>query len=195
MTKPNITAVVSGPAKCLINIWPFFCRFKNNFTWKIVYLTHDTGDQRLIEMSKFWMHYPVTLDFLLQEHNESDEEDFTLSFDREVATEKIVDACADADLLLSHNHLGEWGHVHHVFVNSVVEQIDKPKVYFGYQNDNDNNLIIPPKEYGNAKIDTSQLHWTKEWIDKRGQSYTGQYFCDNAAKKLLNSNANITFTR
>jgi len=158
-------------------------------------LTHDKGDQRLIEMSKFWMHYPVTLDFLLQEHNESDEEDFTLSFDREVAREKIVDACSDADLLLSHNHLGEWGHVHHVFVNSVVEQIEKPTVYFGYQNDNDNNLIIPPKEYGNAKIDTSQLHWTKEWIDKRGQCYTGQYFCDNAAKKLLNSNANITFTR
>ena len=64
------------------------------------------------------------------------------------------------------------------------------------QDDNDNNLIILPKFYGEQAIPTAGLHWTREWIESKGSTYTGKYYCDDKAVELIKKNAgNISFTR
>ena len=119
---------------------------------------------------------------------ESIEDNFEISFDRELATAKIETACAGSDLLVTHNHLGEYGHVYHVFVNSVVAEIDIPKVYFGYSDDNDNNLLILPKTYGNLKIPCDILEWTAKWIEQ--ETPVGKYQCDPEAIEVLKEHTN-----
>ena len=188
MEKPQATLVVAQAPMCLLNAWPLITRLRTNFRWKIVYLTRGKDDGHNIEMAKVWANTGVELEFLELEHVNEDEENFEISFDRELATAKIETACAGSDLLVTHNHLGEYGHVYHVFVNSVVAEIDIPKVYFGYSDDNDNNLLILPKTYGNLKIPCDILDWTAKWIEQATPK--GKYQCDPEAIEVLKEHTN-----
>lgn len=168
---------------CLKNVWPLIMRLRSNFRWKIVYLTRDEDDGHNSEIAEAWQHTGVELKFLEFEYKDQDEKNFEISFDRDLAASKIQDACTGTDLLITHNHLGEWGHVYHVFANSVVSEMKIPSIYFGYKDDNHNNLIIAPKTYGNMEINVAVLKWHKEWIDN--PTYIGKYSCDKEALELL----------
>jgi len=193
MNKPQATIVVSRPGECLLNAWPFFCRFKQKFTWKIVYVTQDHTRAEPLEVEKTWQHLPVTLQFLKQKYVAEDFDNFEISFDQDEATDLIKQSCEESDIVISHNHLGELGNVHNVFVNSVISELGKPTVYFGYANDNDNNLLIPIKTYGNALIPTQHLQWVKDYVLSKGENYPGQYFCDKEAMALIRQHDSITF--
>jgi hypothetical protein len=188
MEKPQATLMVAQAPMCLVNAWPLISRLKSNFRWKIVYLTRSKDEGHNSEMAEAWAHTGVELEFLQLEHIDKDEENFEISFDRDLATSKIQTACAGSDLLVTHNHLGDHGHVYNVFVNSVVSEIDIPKVYFGYRDDNDNNLIIWPKSYGNLQIPIDKLRWTKGWITT--VTPEGKYQCDPRAKQILKTHSN-----
>lgn len=188
MEKPQATVVVSSAPMCLLNAWPLIMRLRSNFRWKIVYLTRDKNEGHNSEIIEAWEHTGVELEFLEFEYDGQDEENFEISFDRDLATAKIKEACVGSDLLVTHNHLGEWGHVHHVFANSVVSDMKIPSVYFGYKDDNQNNLIIAPKTYGNMEINVDVLEWTREWIEN--PVYTGKYSCDTEALQLLKRHSN-----
>ena len=195
MKKLTLTTVVSSPPQCLLKIWPLFLRTRSRFNWEVVYLTHASGDGRSVDVIRTWKPFQLPLKFLEFEYNQNDEENFEISFDREEAGNRITESCQNSDIILTHNHLGDHGSIHNVFVNSIIEEIDKPKIYFGYSDDNDNNLIITSKQYGNFRIPTQNLQWTRQWIDTKGDLYTGKYFCDDRSKELLAKNANISFTR
>jgi hypothetical protein len=190
MKKPKATVVVAQAPMCLMKAWPLIMRLRSNFDWNIVYLTRKKDDGHNTEMQKVWEHTGVQLHFLQFEHYEADEENFEIGFDRDDATSGIKTVCEGSELLVTHNHIGEWGHVYHVFVNSVLADIDRPRIYFGYNDDNDNNLIILPKAYGNMEIPMDRLQWTKQWFDGDGSLPTGKYCCDKEALKLLKDNSN-----
>ena len=183
MQKLQATLIVAQAPLCLLNAWPLLSRLRNNFNWKIVYLTRGKDDAHNLEMVKAWEHTGVELEFLQAEHLNEDEENFEISFDQDLAKSKIETACAGSDLLVTHNHLGDHGHVYNVFVNSVVSGIDIPKIYFGHSDDNNNNLIIWPKSYGNLQIPIDKLQWTKEWIITADP--IGKYQCDTEAVQIL----------
>ena len=194
MINPKVTVVVAEAPMCLINAWPFLMRLRQKFQFKIVYVTRPKNDGNNEEMAKVFENTGIAVEFLEMDYVEEDEENFEISFDRDDATELIKKACEDSDVILTHNHLGEWGHVYHVFVNSVVSEIDIPKIYFGYKDDNDNNLIIRPKDYGNLAIPLESLQWSKGWIQSTGKAPTGKYCCESEAKKILQSTVNgLTF--
>jgi len=182
MEKLQATLIVAQAPLCLVNAWPLLSRLKNSFNWKIVYVTRGKDDAHNLEIVEAWEHTGVELEFLQLEHVNEDEENFEISFDQDLATSKIETACAGSDLLVTHNHLGD-GHVYNVFVNSVVSEIDIPKIYFGYSDDNDNNLIIWPKTYGNLEIPIDRLEWCKDWIDT--VTPLGKYQCDPEALQIL----------
>lgn len=185
MSNPKITVIVAEAPMCLLHAWPLLMRLRQKFQIKIVYLTRPKDDANNQEMTKVFEHTGIALEFIEMEYNNEDEENFDISFDRDDATDLIKKACEGSDILLTHNHLGEWGHVYHVFVNSVVSEIDIPKIYFGYKDDNDNNLIIRPKDYGHLQIPIAPLQWNKGWIETT--TPTGKYCCDTNAKEILKS--------
>ncbi len=183
MQKLQATLIVAQAPLCLLNAWPLIIRLRSNFRWKIVYLTRSKDEGHSSEVVEAWAHTGVNLEFLELEHNNADEENFEISFDQDLATSKIETACAGSDLLVTHNHLGDHGHVYNVFVNSVVSEIDIPKIYFGHSDDNNNNLIIWPKTYGNLQIPIDKLQWTKQWITTADP--IGKYQCDTGAIEIL----------
>lgn len=197
MSKPVAKIIVSTVPFCLVNAWPFFRRFNSHFDWQIVYLLRDKDEGESVEVREIWEEqFKITTKFLGYPYSEDDLANFELSFDRDKAEEDIQNACAGADLLITHNHLGEDANIFNVFVNSAVTLLDKPQVYFGLADDNDNNLIILPKFYGEQAIPTAGLHWTREWIESKGSTYTGKYYCDDKAVEFIKKNAdNISFTR
>ena len=181
--------MVASAPMCLLNVWPLIMRLRSNFRWKIVYLTRDKDEGHNLEVAEVWKHTGVELEFLEFEYTHEDEENFDISFDRDLATSGIKTVCEGSELVVTHNHIGEWGHVYHVFVNSVLDDIDRPRIHFGYKDDNDNNLIILPKTYGNMEIPIDRLQWTKKWIEGKGSLPTGKYCCDKEALKLLKDNS------
>ena len=196
MSKPVAKIIVSTVPFCLVNAWPFFRRFHSYFDWKVVYLLRDKDEGESVEVRKIWEDlFGVETQFLGYEYKQDDIANFEIGFDKDKAETDIQNSFADADLIITHNHLGETANIYNVFVNSVISQSDKPQVFFGLSDDNDNNLIILPKFYGNQPIPTEGLRWTKEWVESKGSVYEGKYACDDKAVELIKKHADhITFT-
>lgn len=120
--------VVAHPDDCLIFARPYIDAHPT-YDWSIVYLTYSSTDERAKEMSLYWNNRNIPTTFLGFIDDYRDIENETLSFSVEDATQAIL-STVDGDIILTHNDDGEYGHIHHKFVNAVVNQIDKPKVYF-----------------------------------------------------------------
>ena len=121
--------LVAHPDDCVIFGWGFIKKYP--FDWTIAYLTHDDSDPRSIEMQQFWKkHYVKTIhggfndDWNMVQNNH-------LGFD-EIDGANFCRTITDKfDLLLTHNHFGEYGHLHHKFINQCIRDMLIPKVYFG----------------------------------------------------------------
>jgi LmbE family N-acetylglucosaminyl deacetylase len=120
--------LVAHPDDCVIFAWPFI-EAHTEFEWRIVYLTHQPYEPRAREMRQYWARRNIVTEFLGFDDNWSDTVDQHISFDQGQAIEAIKQS-ADADLILTHFEDGDYGHIHHKFVNAVAKQIDRPKVYF-----------------------------------------------------------------
>jgi hypothetical protein len=170
--------LVAHPDDCVIFGWGFIRKYQH-FDWKIVYLTYNFFDERAIEMKNFWDKYGIetqfggfTDDWELVKNNE-------LGFDGEDAQKFLQYHCSQHDIVLTHNHLGEYGHLHHKFINESITHIAKPKVYFGnfpqYYNE-----IIHTEPYNVHEL---PLH--KDVILGFDNS-TFKYYITDEAKSLLN---------
>ena len=126
--------VVAHPDDCIIFAWPFIERF-NEFDWTVLYLTYNEYDDRAQEVQKFWQRRNVATHFLGNVDTYLDMENNKLSFDAEKAYQDIKQFSRDYDLLLTHDSLGDYGHIHHKFVHECVITVNKPKLFFASQHD------------------------------------------------------------
>lgn len=122
-------ALVAHPDDCVIFAWPFI-EAHPEFEWTIVYLTYRMYDPRGREIRTYWQKRNIPTVFLGHKDTWLDMMRNKISFDAEQAEQDLTNATADANLILTHFEDGDYGHIHHKFVNSVAKKMDAPKVYF-----------------------------------------------------------------
>jgi LmbE family N-acetylglucosaminyl deacetylase len=126
--------VVAHPDDCIIFAWPFIERF-SEFDWTVLYLTYNEQDDRAQEVKKFWQKRNVATQFLGNVDTYLDMENNKLSFDAEKAYRDIKQFAQNYDLLLTHDSMGDYGHIHHKFVHECVVAVNKPKLFFATAQD------------------------------------------------------------
>lgn len=109
-------AVVAHPDDCVIFAYSYI---HNNpqFDWTICYLTYTADNPRGQEFVTFWDKRNIQTKFLGYVDDWHDIENGRISFDEEAAWEDIQKIIAGQDLVLTHSNEGDYGHIHHVFVN------------------------------------------------------------------------------
>ena len=108
--------VVAHPDDCVIFAYSYMHNHPE-YAWTIVYLTYAEWEPRAQEFRQFWNRRNVTTIFLGYRDNYRDIENKKISFDEIQAAQEIASIITDYDLVLTHNKDGDYGHLHHVFVN------------------------------------------------------------------------------
>jgi len=121
--------MVAHPDDCVIFAYSFMHHY-SNLEWTVCYLTYTATDYRGSEFVTFWNKRGVATKFLEFVDDWHDIENKRISFDVQAAELAIAAAIADQDLVLTHNQSGDYGHLHHVFVNCCVTQYCKNVVTF-----------------------------------------------------------------
>ena len=111
--------MVAHPDDCVIFAYSFMHHYPK-FDWTVCYLTYSATDYRGSEFAAFWHRRGITTKFLEFVDDWHDIENKCISFDQLAADRAIALAIADQDLVLTHNQQGDYGHLHHVFVNCCV---------------------------------------------------------------------------
>lgn len=171
--------LVAHPDDCALFGYQFIDDHAD-WDWQIWYLTHAMDSDRVQELRKFWKLRGVSVaaaGFIDDwDHVNRGE----LGFDPAHARTLITGACEDLDLLLTHNAVGEYGHPHHLFINSVVQDIAVPKVYFGTWPDHANHII----KLDSAPYSSDELPLHKNIVD--GFDLTSwKYLITPAAENLV----------
>lgn len=109
-------AVVAHPDDCVIFAYSFI-HAHPEYAWTICYLTYTQSDPRGLEFFNFWSRRNIRTKFLGYVDDWHDIENKRISFDGNRARADIQNIIADQDLILTHNEQGDYGHLHHVFVN------------------------------------------------------------------------------
>jgi hypothetical protein len=109
-------AVVAHPDDCVIFAYSFIDNHPE-IDWAILYLTYTHWDDRGRELFNFWSQRNIPTIFLGYVDNWHDIENKKISFDTDQAQREIQGIIKDFDIVLTHNSQGEYGHLHHVFVN------------------------------------------------------------------------------
>lgn len=130
MERLKAVCAVAHPDDCVIFARPFIDVY-NQFDWEIVYLTYKETDERAAEMSRYWNARNIKTTFLgyIDDYHDNETGQFLFwkSYD---AHKSIVRAIDSADMVLTHNLDGDYGHIHHKLVARAVTSIGKPVVYF-----------------------------------------------------------------
>jgi len=112
-------AMVAHPDDCVIFAYSFMHHYRQ-FDWTVCYLTYTEQDARGREFAEFWQQRGIATKFLGYVDDYRDIEAKQISFDTTAAAEDIRQAILNQDMILTHNHSGDYGHLHHVFVNQTV---------------------------------------------------------------------------
>jgi hypothetical protein len=116
--------VVAHPDDCIIFAYAFIYNHPE-YQWSIAFVTNSEFSERGKEITKFWNSRGINTMFLGYEDNVDDHwTNHAISFDTVEANNKIQALVKDYDLILTHNKNGEYGHIHHVFVNSCLNEFD-----------------------------------------------------------------------
>lgn len=108
--------VVAHPDDCVIFAYSFI-HAHPQYDWTVCYLTYTASNPRGAEFFNFWTKRNIKTKFLGYVDDWHDIENGRISFDEDSAWADIQSAIADQDLILTHNAEGDYGHIHHVFVN------------------------------------------------------------------------------
>lgn len=172
-------AAVAHPDDCVIFAWPFMRLYKK-WNWTIVYLTYDLKDDRAQEAAAFWKRYNVETKFLgFEDHYRDLEAGEILTFNTDLAEETLTRNLESADLILTHNEDGDYGHIHHKFVNGCANKLKTPKIYFAGTNNNN---------FGYMTLESANLeHWPlhREVIEGFQDRNNGLYYVTEEAKVYL----------
>jgi LmbE family N-acetylglucosaminyl deacetylase len=176
-------ALVAHPDDCVIFAWPFI-EAHSEFSWTIVYLTYTPWEPRAQEIAHYWDQHNIACLFLGFPDEWESVKHGNLGFDAEQATRELQGIALDYDLILTHHEDGDYGHVHHKFVNAAVQPIATPKVYFASTFNYNVEYVV------NTPVDTALLPLHREVIEGFQDRNTGRYIITPQAKELLNENIN-----
>jgi LmbE family N-acetylglucosaminyl deacetylase len=109
-------AVVAHPDDCVIFAYSYIYNHAQ-YDWTICYLTYAEWEPRAQEFRQFWNKRNVTTIFLGYRDDYRDIENKCISFDTQQASREIGNIIKPYDLVLTHDEQGDYGHLHHVFVN------------------------------------------------------------------------------
>lgn len=171
--------IVAHPDDCIIFAWPLIDNFPT-FEWTILYVTYDSKSDRGSEITDFWHRRNITT--MMLGHNDTylDMVNDKISFDTELAKEQILSLSKNYDLLLTHDHLGDYGHIHHKFVHDAVIRCNKPTIFFASQEHHTTTYVRK------SKFDLSEIPLHKEVVEGFQNIEIGRYFIDDYARDILN---------
>lgn len=132
--------MVAHPDDCAIFAYQFIMEHCD-WDWKICYLTYNRSDPRGSEIAQFWERRNIKTMFCGMRDIWECVERGLLGFNARDAENWIRHICDGNDIILTHNHLGEYGHPHHLWISKVMKFVHVPKVYFGNYPDYYNHLI------------------------------------------------------
>jgi hypothetical protein len=108
--------MVAHPDDCIIFAYSFMHAYPE-LDWTVCYLTYEADDYRGSELKAFWDKRGITTKFLGYVDDWHDIENKKISFNEGDAWIDIQFAIGDQDIILTHDEAGDYGHLHHVFVN------------------------------------------------------------------------------
>lgn len=114
-------AMVAHPDDCVIFAYSYMHNH-SEYSWTVCYLTYLESDSRGQEFASFWRRRNVAVKFLGYHDDWHDIENQRISFNKKHAQRDIELVIADQDLLLTHDENGDYGHIHHVFVNQCTQK-------------------------------------------------------------------------
>lgn len=112
--------MVAHPDDCVIFAYSYI-HHHPEYQWTICYLTYTQDDARGQEFFNFWNRRSIKTKFLGYTDDWHDIENKKISFDEMSARANIQAVIADQDLILTHDAHGDYGHLHHVFVNQATD--------------------------------------------------------------------------
>ena len=177
-------ALVAHPDDCVIFAWPFI-EAHPEFEWVIVYMTYKDHEPRAREMKTYWDRRGFITVFMGHKDDYLDQQTGKFNFwDAGMVGEhvKINVEAHDPELILTHNADGDYGHIHHMFVNQIANSIGKPKVYFASTfNYNTEYIVQVP-----VAVDELPLH--KSVIEEFTDRNTGRYIVTPEAELIIKNN-------
>ena len=172
--------MVAHPDDCVIFAYSFMHQYPE-FDWTVCYLTYTDADARGREFAEFWQRRGVATKFLGYVDDYRDIEANKISFDTATAAEDIRQAIQDQDVVLTHDHRGDYGHLHHVFVNQTVCQNHNRVVCFAGLGQGNVKYSVDPEVYS---LDELPLH--RNIISTfHMHTHANEYTVNERTKKIL----------
>lgn len=147
-------AMVAHPDDCVIFAYSFIRKYPQH-DWTVCYLTHQADDERGREFDTFWRKRNVNTKFLGFKNDWRDIENKKNSFPEDLAEQAIADAIKNHDFVLTHNHVGDYGHIHHIFVHDVVQKHHKNIIVFEGPGAGNEKCVIDQIDYS---LDEFPIH-------------------------------------
>lgn len=171
-TKKGL-CLVAHPDDCVMFAQAFIEEHKN-INWTIVYLTHQATSSMGKEITAYWNAAGVDTRFL------EFQDKIPLSYENEqvAVLSKLIGLGTEFDIVLTHNAVGEYKHVHHVLLNAVAQQLPQPKVYFGCNFFHNHTSPAP-------RTATPRLSLHEEAINEFDIATRCKYYIDDKAKEVL----------
>ena len=180
-------AVVAHPDDCVIFAWPFI-EAHPEFKWSVLYLTYMHYQPRGKEVSEYWRKRNIPAIFLGYDDVWESVKNGDLGFNADQAEQEIASISSEYDLILTHNEDGDYGHIHHKFVNRAVNKNDVPKVYFA------STFNYNTKYTAQTAVDPLELPLHRNVIEQFQDRNSGLYIVTPEAELLLkkkNENTNV----
>ena len=173
-------AMVAHPDDCVIFAYSFMHHYRQ-FDWTVCYLTYTEQDARGREFAEFWRQRGVATKFLGYVDDYRDIEAKKISFDTQAAEESIKQAILGQDIVLTHDCRGDYGHLHHVFVNQTVCWNHNQVVCFAGLGQGNVKYAVDPGLYS---LDELPLH--RDVIAGfHMHTHTNEYTVNERTKKIL----------
>lgn len=138
-------AMVAHPDDCIIFAYSFMHAYPE-LDWTVCYLTYEADDYRGSELKAFWDKRNIKTKFLGYADDWHDIENKKISFNAEDAWIDIQFAIADQDIILTHDESGDYGHIHHIFVNRATTNHPRRVTFAGVGRGTD-VLTVPDGTY------------------------------------------------
>jgi len=171
-------ALVAHPDDCVIFAWPFI-EAHPEFEWTIVYLTYRMYDPRGREIRAYWQRRNIPTVFLGHKDTWLDMMRGKISFDSEQAEKDLCNAAEGVDLILTHYEDGDYGHIHHKFVNSVAQKMATPKVYFASTFNYNKEYLVQ------NEVEVTELPLHRNVIEEFTDRHIGRYIVTPEAELIL----------
>ena len=173
-------AMVAHPDDCVIFSYSFINHYAK-FDWTICYLTYNQDHARGQEFADFWYKRNIQTKFLGFPDDWEYVKNNQLGFDSEAAAMAIQETIKDQNLILTHNYLGDYGHIHHKFINEVVANNHTYVVTFAGPGEGNVKYTVDSNLY---TLDEFPLH--KDVVSGfHLHTHTNEYCISERVKKIL----------